>query len=181
MNLQRNMIAVLHQIGLHFETATKSVPRSLKLGLCRPGSGLSETRWGLTPTCLTPETKGLLCYSLPLGDTVLFSFLRLFIPRSLLPTYTFLRSKPLSFQPRRQPPSAVTPHPPQSLFWGRFASIILSLYSLFSHAWSSKVIEHRLSRSLLSLRNQCQDLSVPLPIGPPRVSNIYRIRAIRLR
>ena len=149
--------------------------------MCRPGSGLSETRWGLTPTCLAPETKGLLCYSCPWATLFYSHFYASSYHGHYYHIHIFLRSKPLSFQPRRQPPSAVTPHAPQSLFWGRFASVILSLYSLFSHAWSSKVTEHRLYRSLLSLRNQCQDLSVLLPIGPPRVSNIYRIRAIRLR
>lgn len=56
----------------------------------------------------------------------------------------------------------------------------LATYSLFSHAWSSKVIEHRLSPDLLSLKNQCLILSGLLPIDPPRVFSTYRIRAIHL-
>ena len=127
----------------------------------------------------------------PAPETATFSFFTLFFfrfcassaiapHRPTLTSYTFLRSKTLSLQPWRQPPRSLQFHHtnPNITFLGE---ALLVIYTLFSHAWSSKVIEHRLYRSLLSPRNKCLDLSVLLPIAPPRASNTFRIRAIRLR
>ena len=157
---------VIHSLGM---ATTESRGRSR---LVKHGRGL------IPPACLAPETV----FYYP---CVTF-FFSISAPQ---PSYHGIHRPAIHsftlnhclYSPGGGPFSAASSHKPQHHSLPQDSLTLFSHYILISHAWSSRVIEHRLCRDLPFPRNQCLGLSVLLPIDHPRVSNRYRIRVILRR